>query len=126
MPTKLAKKRAAERKQKQEHLESALASLPARLIHRLRKPSPILDALATKSEYLWRGFTYTDDGQPIKRADLEAIARENKKRHHQKMMKVAQVAAEDPRLINSRFGASVIGQKIRRHRDTVTRYKKLI
>jgi len=126
MPTKLARKRAAERNRQLEHLENAIRYLPAHLLHRLDKPSLILNSLTTESEYLWGGFTYTENGQAIKRSDLEIIARENHKRHQQKMKKIAQVSSEDPKLLDSRFGSSVIGKKIQRHRDTVTRYKKLI
>ena len=126
MPTRFARERAAERKKQHEWLDNAVEHPPSHLLHRLGKPSPILEAIKTKTEYLWGGFTYTEDGQPIKRSDLEIIVRENLKRQQQKMKKVAQVASEDPKLLNTRFGSSVIGRKILRHRDTVTRYKKLI
>ena len=125
MRTEKSRIRRALRRSYLEVLDAACANAPAHLIDRIGQPSQLGKNLEKIGEYGWKGITFTETGEPLRRSDAQIIKTSNADQHAKAVKKAKELKAKHPKHWDSRGGATAIARKEQNiHANTVRRYIK--
>lgn len=126
MQTEKSRIRRALRRPYLKVLDAACANVPAHLIDRIGQPSQLGKNLEEIGEYAWKGITFNENGEPLRRSDAHVIKTSNADQHAKAVQKAKELKAKYPKYWNSRGGAAAIASKEPDiHANTVRRYIKL-
>ncbi len=130
MQTEKSRIRRAERRAYLKILDAARANVPAHLIGRIGQPSQLGKNLEEIGEYGWKGIAFDEDGEPLRRSDVNEIKKLNADQHAKAVKKAKELKAKYPKYWNARGGAAAIASKEKEkkkeiHANTVRRYIKM-
>ncbi len=126
MQTEKSRIRCAQRRAYLKMLDAACANVPAHLIDRIGQPSQLGENLQEIGEYGWKGLTFNEDGDPLRRSDAQIIKTSNADQHAGAVKKAKELKAKYPRYWDSRGGAADSARKEKNiHANTVRRYIKM-
>lgn len=126
MQTEKSRIRRAQRRAYLKLLDAACANVPAYLTDRIGQSSRLGKNLQEIGEYGWKGITFTEDGEPLRRSDAQIIKTSNAGQHAEAVKKAKELKAKHPKHWDSRGGAAAIEMKEKNiHANTVRRYIKM-
>lgn len=123
MPSRERSTKDDEREDYLNTLDDAVLNAPNHVKQRLGLPSPLGDAIQTKSEYGYNGYRFCESGQAIK---LENTGGANRARHHNSIAIIQRLAEKYSHIWNKRSGAGIIARLTGIKADTIRRYKRLL
>ncbi len=122
MPTKRSALKRAARKAYLLELENAVLNAPDHIQKRLKRPSPLSDALKEIGNYGWKGYQFDENGQAI---ELRKRRSANLIRHTKAVAEIKALAKKYSHIWDSRNAAGIIARSEGISPDTVRRYKRL-